>query len=483
MVFSPDGRWIATGSAEGTVRLWESSTGRGYVVSSNAAPVSCVAFTSDSRRLAAMGFDGLLRFWDPDTRSEVSFYSIRIAGSPMVGLAVHPGGERIVTGGLDRLVTISDPATGRAILIFRELASPCYSLAFSPDGHRLAASGGASNVYVWNATPLTGTEDVSLRTFNQPGGVVHAVDIAPDGLSVAAGGYQSLKPARATAPVLIWRGLDDRAPLRLPGYAIVVFSLAYDPTGRFLASSGDGPVPRGAARVRVWDLESGREAFPVEAFEGEGRLFSVAFSRDGRRLVAGGNDRKIKVWDAATGRKVGVLGEHANEVTHLTFSSTGRYLASIGNDDLVKLWDGRDLDNPQPDPRVFAGLSGGMTDLLAFSPDESRLAIVADDDSAIIHDLDGDDRAVRLSSPGHRPLALAFSPDGRWVASGGVDCTVRLWDARSGALRHTLRSHTNLIARLRFARLPSGTLLVSASRDGTVKLWDMNAIEERLTSP
>ena len=200
-------------------------------------------------------------------------------------------------------------------------------------------------------------------------------------------------------------------PLRLPGHSLVVFSLAYDPTGRFLASSGDEEPQPGKARVKVWDQESGREAFPVEAFEGDQLLFSVAFSRDGRWLVGGGGDRKIKVWNGATGQKVGVVGEHADEITKLAFSPDGRYLASIGDDDMVNLWDATRLDKAQDPVRRFAGQCDDYAaDLIAFSPDGSRLAVISDDDTATIHDIGGGDRAVRLVSRGHRPARAGLQP-------------------------------------------------------------------------
>jgi WD40 repeat protein/serine/threonine protein kinase len=483
VAFSPDARWIATGSSGGAVRLWEASSGRALAtLSSGTPPIGGVAFTRDSEQLVALQFNGVVRIWNPSRRSEISSYSGRMAGVPLVGLAMHPSGERLVSAGFDRLVTVSQPPAGRQVLVLRELDSSCYAVAFSADGHRLAAASGSGKVHVWDGTPLAGTEDPCLQTFRYPGDEVWACDVAPNGLSIAAGGHHAPSPARPAAPVLVWNGLDAQAPTRLPGHAIVVFSLAFDPSGRFLASSGDQPMRPGMADVKVWDLEAGKEAFAVEAFEGEGRLFSVVFSRDARWLVAGGTDRKIKVWDAASGRKIGVAGEHAKEITALVFSPDGRYLASIGNDDVVKVWDARNLGEPQPNPRGFPGISVGFTDSLAFSATENRLAVVTDDDSVVVHDLEGGDRALRLSHPGHRPLALAFSPDGRWVASGGMDSTVRLWDARSGALRRTLRSHIDLIVRLRFSRLPEGTRLISASRDGTVKIWDMRSIEKQIDS-
>jgi WD40 repeat protein len=111
--------------------------------------------------------------------------------------------------------------------------------------------------------------------------------------------------------------------------------------------------------------------------------------------------------------------------------------------------------------------------LIAFSPDGSRLAVTSDDDTATIHDIGGDDRAVRLVSRGRRALALAFSPDGRWVASGEKDCAVKVWDAQTGKLLQTFKGHIDKVTRLIFFQRPEGLWLASGSRDNTVKLWDL----------
>jgi WD40 repeat protein len=115
--------------------------------------------------------------------------------------------------------------------------------------------------------------------------------------------------------------------------------------------------------------------------------------------------------------------------------------------------------------------------LIAFSPDGSRLAVITGDDTATIHPIGAADGAVRLVSRGHRPLALAFSPDGRWVASGGKDCAVKVWDAETGKLLQTFKSHIDKVTRLIFFQRPEGLSLASGSRDGTVKLWDLAPIK------
>ncbi len=474
--FSPDGRWVATGSSKGIVTLWDATSGKPVEsIGPPGPPITGVAFSRDGRRLAAAYVHGFVRVRDTENHREISSFR---AGNPVLaGMAFHPTSERVFTGGSDRLVTVSEPATRRQVLVFRELSRRCSCLALSPDGNRLAAASRNGLVHVWDATPLRGTEDLSFRTLHYPG-QVWALETARNGRSIAVAGERALdSPAAQGAPVFVWSSPGFSEPLRLSGHSLVVFSLAYDPTGRFLASSGDEQLRLGRAPVKVWDQESGQEAFPVEAFEGDHLLFSVAFSRDGRWLVGGGGDRKIKVWIGATGQKAGVLGEHADDITKLAFSPDGRYLASIGDDDIVKLWDATRLDKAQDPLRRFEGRCDYHTaDLIAFSPDGSRLAVTSDDDTATIHDIDGDDRAVRLVSRGHRPLALAFSPDGRWVASGGKDCAVKVWDSGTGKLLQTFKSHSAQVTRLIFFQRPEGLCLASGSRDNTVKLWDMEPI-------
>jgi WD40 repeat protein len=252
--------------------------------------------------------------------------------------------------------------------------------------------------------------------------------------------------------------------------------LAFSPDDRFLASSGDD-----LDTVKVWDLKSGKEAFQTEPFSGFGTvLFSVAYSPDGRRLVAAGQDKKLRVWDAKTGRKIGIMGEHDRNVYNLVFSPDGRYLASAGKDGKVRVWDGTRLDELQERPREMAVAGGEIADTLVFSADSTRLAVGSSDLTATIWDVEAGTNALNLPRDfAHGFRALAFSPDGRWLASGGTDCTVKVWDALTGASLHTFRGHKGNVKRLKFVQLPEGLHLVSGSSDKTVKVWSLAPLERR----
>jgi WD40 repeat protein len=201
---------------------------------------------------------------------------------------------------------------------------------------------------------------------------------------------------------------------------------------------------------------------------------AVAYSPDGKRLVGGGPGGQLKVWDARTGRRIGVVGEDKRQIQMLAFSPDGRFLASSGSDSVVKLWDATRLDEPQESLRDFPSDRRDISSCLAFSPDSTRIAVAKDDDSARVFDVATGQRRTELRSRAHRFLALAFSPDGRWIASGGSDCAVKMWDAQTGRIGHTFRGHTSAVTRLAFVQRPEGLQLISTSRDGTLKYWDVS---------
>src|SRR6202158_1826456 len=205
-------------------------------------------------------------------------------------------------------------------------------------------------------------------------------------------------------------------------------------------------------------------------------VFAVAFSPDGKLIASGGDDYTIKLWDVSTGAELGSLRGHSGRVNSVVFSPDGQLLASGSDDTTIKLWDiktGVALRSLEGHPNHVLSV--------AFSPDGKRLATAGDMDvdqetanlrnmvklwdvrtGAQLHTFDG--HADNVNS-------IAYSPNGRAIASGSADGTIKLWDVNTAAQLRSFNGHTNIINSVAFS--PDGKMLASGSYDQTIKLWNV----------
>ncbi|MCV2439273.1 WD40 repeat domain-containing protein [Paucibacter sp. DJ2R-2] len=241
-----------------------------------------------------------------------------------------------------------------------------------------------------------------------------------------------------------------------------VLSIAFSPDGKRLVSGGHDGI------LRLWDVKSG-QAIGGPLLGHKGAVNSVAFSLDGQRLASGSEDMTLRLWDAKSGQPIGSpLQGHAGAVHCVVFSPDGQRLVSGSSDKSLRLWDAKSGKS------ILTPLQGhdGSVRSVAFSRDGQRLVSVGLDMTLRVWH-------VRTAQPIGAPLpgtqgkvtSTAFSPDGRRLVSGSEDRTLRLWDAESGQpIGAPLQGHAGAVHCVSFS--PDGQRLVSGSEDMTLRLWD-----------
>lgn len=493
--FSPDGRYIVTGSYDGLVRVFDVDTEQEihkFTANETERGVKAV-FSPDGQALFAASNDGTV--WKWDLNSGKAEFRLNHQDSK-IDIEVSQDGMFLLLGSFEGTPRLLNARTGETICEFFGHTEPVWASAFSPDSTLVATSSVDKTARLWK------TENCEpLRIFYTVDGLA-SVDFSPDSKYLAAAGWNG--------PVILWDVESGQELRQFNGHSCYfVKSVRFSPDGRYLLTGSCDKT------ARLWDVQTGLALYSFKgqsnqiwavAFSGDGRyiltgshdrtvwmwdlkqvhgehprfightdsMWSAAISPDGRRLVTAGSGQSTRLWDIRTGQELHTIAP--SDVNSVAFSPNGRYLLIGDLHGKTWLWNIQTLEMAlrfDYDPSGESGVLG-----VAFSPDGKYALTSGQDGHAKRWDMNSGELLTTFGSGGASLYGIASSPNGDSVLTGGLDGVMRLFDAQSGKELRQFTSGSDSIYGVAFS--PDGRLALSAGNGNIASLWEVQTGQELL---
>ncbi len=447
VAFSPNGRYLAAGDDDGLLLVRDALNWQilqrfqGHI-----AQITDIAWSPDSERLATSSRDGSVRLWQRESGGGLG--SLRGHRGAVRGVAWDVLGEELFSCGDDGAIHLWQAHSGVLVRTFRGHEGPIHSLDYDPNRNRIVSASSDRTVRVWDVAAG------SSRILRGHESSVLEVAFDPSGERVLSGD--------AEGTVYVWDAEGDLATTELRQHRGAVTALSFSPGGQRLVSAGQDE------ELVLWDALT---CEPLKRLrEHTGIVNSAVFTPDGRGILSGSHDLTAVLWDAETGARRQVYGAFERWVESALMTPDGARVIVTTGDKKVRILDAATTT-------VLHELSGYQypADGVVLSPDGTHLATVGRD--LLVWDLTGD-LAQPLYKKSGRNSTVAFSPDGKRIATGTLSGLVQLWDAHRGDWLVEQQDQTRKIQALAFS--PDGKRLVSASEGGVLHVRDAETGETLL---